>query len=199
MKVRAVQRIQYLIKWKQSSALNTTNAQTGATLTSHQTHTIVWNCTDNTGNVLPDGDYQFWVEFTEDEAQGPFTSYTFTKGTAPVNTNFANQTNFKSVSIVYTPDNIAVESIETLEAVVINNSNARLTMFRVPTVPADNALLQIYEINGRKVFETQYFIDNGELRTFQWVAKDADKAKIYVYRLENGAVVYKGKFYKSIR
>ncbi len=116
-----------------------------------------------------------------------------------VNTNFANQTNFKSVSIVYTPDNIAVESIETLEAVVINNSNARLTMFRVPTVPADNALLQIYEINGRKVFETQYFIDNGELRTFQWVAKDADKAKIYVYRLENVAVVYKGKFYKSIR
>lgn len=197
--MRAIQRIQYLIKWKQSSALNTTNAQTGATLTSHQTHTIVWNCTDNTGNVLPDGDYQFWVEFTEDEAQGPFTSYTFTKGTAPVNTNFANLTNFTNVSIVYTSDNTAVESIETPEAEVINNSNARLTMFRVPTVPADNALLQIYDINGRKVYETQNIIDNGELRTFQWVAKDADKAKIYVYRLENGAEVYKGKFYKSIR
>jgi len=199
MKVMALQRIQYLYKWKQSSVLNTTNAITGSTLTTHATHTISWNCTDNSGNVLPDGEYQFWVEFTESEGQGPYTSFSFTKGTSSANLTFGNSTNFKNVSIVYTPDNSDVETLPQLEARVIHSPNSSLTLFQIPSVEADNAQLQVYDLSGRKVFETQKFIDNGQVRTFQWMTKDADRAKFFVYRIENGSDTYKGKLYKSGR
>jgi flagellar hook assembly protein FlgD len=63
-KVMAANRKQHLVKWVASSGNNSVNATTGATLSNHQTHTITWDCRDVSGNLVPDGTYEIWVEYT---------------------------------------------------------------------------------------------------------------------------------------
>jgi len=102
-KVMATVRKQYLYTWVAASNYNTTDAITGATLTSHQTHTVTWNCKDLSGNIVPDGDYKVWVEFTEQHAQGPVTSFTFTKGPNAMHLTPADQTYFKDIVVDFLP------------------------------------------------------------------------------------------------
>jgi PKD repeat protein len=102
-KVMATVRKQYLYTWVASSNYNTTDAITGATLTSHQTHTITWNCKDLNGNIVPDGDYTVWAEFTDKHAQGPVTHYTFTKGPNSMHLTPPDETYFKDLVVDFTP------------------------------------------------------------------------------------------------
>jgi len=102
-KAMANARKQYLYMWKAASNYNVVDAITGPTLNSHQTHTVSWDCTDLSGNVVVDGDYTVILEFTDKHAQGPFIEVTFNKGTQPVTMNPANQTYIKNISLTYTP------------------------------------------------------------------------------------------------
>ena len=193
MKVMAAQRKQYLYSWIASSNQNVVNATTGATLTSHQTHVITWNCTDNDGNVLPDGEYQFWIEYTDQHAQGPISHFSFNKSTSSVNNNFTDENYFKDISIIYEPVLTTVLDINTLEAKVYNDPLNATVYFSIPSIRAENALLQIYSIDGKKIFETQDFIDNGQFRIFKWTSSNHHE-NVFIYRIENGATEYKGKF-----
>lgn len=103
-KLRADRRKQYLYTWKDRSGQNTVDAVTGATLSSHQLHTITWDGTDVNGNVVPDGDYKVRVEFTDAHAQGPLYSLTFAKGAEEVNLSPANSGKFKNISLAWKPD-----------------------------------------------------------------------------------------------
>jgi PKD repeat protein len=102
-KAMANQRKQYLYTWKAASNYNVVDAITGSTLNSHQTHTVSWNCTDLEGNIVPDGDYTIWVEFTEKHAQGPLYSLTFTKGPNTQSIFPADQTYFKDIQLDFVP------------------------------------------------------------------------------------------------
>ena len=102
-KAMANARKQWLLKWKAASNYNVVDAITGSTLTSHQTHTVTWDCKDLSGNVVVDGDYTIILEFTDKHSQGPFVEVTFNKGTVPVTLNPANQTYIKNISLTYTP------------------------------------------------------------------------------------------------
>jgi PKD repeat protein len=102
-KAMANARKQWLLKWKAASNYNVVDAITGSTLTSHQTHTVTWDCKDLNGNVVVDGDYTVILEFTDKHSQGPFVEVTFNKGTQPVTMNPANQTYIKNISLTYTP------------------------------------------------------------------------------------------------
>jgi len=103
-KAMANQRKQYLYTWKAASNYNVVDAITGSTLTSHQTHTVTWDCTDLDGNVVPDGQYVMYIEFTEEHAQGPLTSIEFTKGTEALTINPPNEPNFINMELTYTPE-----------------------------------------------------------------------------------------------
>lgn len=107
-KAMANQRKQYLYTWRASSNYNVIDAITGPTLTSHQTHTIEWDCTDVDGNIVPDGDYTMLIEFTDKHAQGPLYSIDFTKGTEPVSITPPNQTYFTNMQLTYEPDIAAI-------------------------------------------------------------------------------------------
>ncbi len=102
-KAMANQRKQYLYTWKDASNYNVVDAITGSTLTSHQTHTVTWNCTDLNGTIVPDGDYTVWVEFTGKHAQGPLYNITFTKGSSPQTFTPADQTYFKDIQLNFVP------------------------------------------------------------------------------------------------
>jgi hypothetical protein len=81
---------------------NTVDAVTGATLSSHKTHMVTWNCTDVHGSLVPDGSYSVEFEMTDDNSAGPRTNVSFTKGAMPA-TFTGDQTNFKSIQVVFTP------------------------------------------------------------------------------------------------
>ena len=102
-KAMANQRKQYLYTWKDASNYNVIDAITGPTLTSHQTHTVTWDCTDVDGEIVPDGDYVIWVEFTEKHAQGPLYTITFTKGQDPQTITPPDETYFKDIEFEFTP------------------------------------------------------------------------------------------------
>lgn len=143
-KAMANQRIQYLYTWKASSNYNVVDAITGSTLTSHQTHTVSWDCTDLDGNVVPDGDYTVFVEFTEEHAQGPLFDITFTKDTETISMTPPDETYFKDLSLTFTPlvsdftvDNDVVCQEETIAFIDQSvNANSWLWDFGVGAEPA---------------------------------------------------------------
>ncbi len=102
-KLRAEKRKQYLYTWNVKSGGNVTDATTGATLSSHQTHTVIWDCKDKDGALVPDGEYKVYVEFTEAHVQGPLRMVSFTKGPETVSISPADETNFKDMALQFEP------------------------------------------------------------------------------------------------
>lgn len=114
--------LQYLTRWHAAtSSGNTTGAVTGATLSSHSTHNLTWNCR-NTSNVqVADGNYKIWVEFTETNGAGPYTSVTFTKGASAVHLTPANTTYFHNVVLNFTPTTTVGPPLNLTSSVVVPN------------------------------------------------------------------------------
>ncbi|MCF8371647.1 MAG: DUF2271 domain-containing protein [Bacteroidales bacterium] len=132
---RAVARKQYLYTWIASTGQNEVDATTGATLTSHQTQTITWDCKDLSGNEVPDGDYTIRVEFTDKHAQGPLYSITFTKGATYQHLTPANETNFINIDLEFTPEvaiadfSVNTQSVCTGEDVVFTDNSSLATSY----------------------------------------------------------------------
>ncbi len=102
-KLRAVSRKQYLYTWNTQSGGNVVDAVTGETLLSHQTHTVTWDCKDVNGNLVPDGEYTVYVEFTEAHEQGPLRGIVFTKGSEPLSMTPVDDANFKDLTLSFEP------------------------------------------------------------------------------------------------
>ncbi len=107
-KAMANQRKQYLYTWKAVSNYNVTDAITGSTLSSHQTHTIEWDCTDLDGNIVPDGMYTMRIEFTDKHAQGPLYSIDFMKGTEAIALTPPDQQYFINMEFSYEPEIVLI-------------------------------------------------------------------------------------------
>lgn len=159
-KVMANQRKQHLVKWMASSGNNSVDAITGSTLSNHTTHTVSWDCRDLQGNLVVDGDYQVWVEYTSRNSAsggqpGPSYSYTFTKGTEIVNPVIPNETYFINISLLYEPTGVGITEDQQLTELfqirpnpVVNDFSIALNLTEASYVNAS-----IYDINGRRVME----------------------------------------------
>jgi hypothetical protein len=99
----AVKRSKYLVKWKAASDGNIVDAVTGATRLEHAAHALTWDGTDVNGSLVADGIYRVYIEFTEEDYAGPWTSIEFTKGPSPVTITPANLADFTGQSVTYTP------------------------------------------------------------------------------------------------
>jgi hypothetical protein len=104
LKLRADKRKQYLYTWNNVTSGNTTDAITGATLNSHETHNLNWNLTDAGGNLIADGDYKIRVEYTSAHAQGPLLEIIFNKSAETLSLQPSNATYFENISLNYTPE-----------------------------------------------------------------------------------------------
>lgn len=95
----------HLVNWNAASHGNQVDAVTGATLYSQpQTHHDTWDCTDVNGNVVPNGAYNVYVEFTSNDTAygyGPseVTHVGFQVG-SPQNLNPPNQRYFTNMHLV---------------------------------------------------------------------------------------------------
>jgi len=96
----------HLINWNRVSGGNTVDAVTGATLPNHSAHHVTWNCTNASQQVVPDGQYQLVVEFTEDNsayvfAQQPqLATIPFSKLGKALDFRPADQAHFKNMHVV---------------------------------------------------------------------------------------------------
>jgi hypothetical protein len=148
--LRANQRKQYLYTWRSVSNDNVVDATTGATLTSHQTHTIVWDCTDIDGNVVPDGDYTIRVEFTEKHAQGPLMDVTFTKGTEEQHLTPADEDNFIDMSLDYIPETTGLNSSAKNNIQVHPNPGSGIFKINLPSV--EPYKMDVYDVTGNHIY-----------------------------------------------
>jgi len=163
--VRANQRKQYLYKWMASSNNNVVDATTGATLSSHQTHTVTWDCTDLTGAEVPDGEYHIYVEFTDKHAQGPWTMVTFIKGPDEQHITPEDLPYLKDMQLDFIP---LINSIGTLKdsqnALVFPNPGSGV--FHIQNVfSGQEVSIQLFDIQGKQVFNSsiQNSTPNSEL------------------------------------
>jgi hypothetical protein len=99
----AVKRSKYLVKWKAASNANVVDAVTGATRSQHGPHSLSWDGTDVSGDLVPDGTYRVYMEFTEKNGAGPWTSIDVVKGASPADITPANLAAFTGQHVTYTP------------------------------------------------------------------------------------------------
>jgi hypothetical protein len=73
----------HLIAWKRAThkaEASSVDAVTSATLSAHGPREIRWDGRDPQGRPVPDGNYEFFVEFTESNGRGPLLRVPFHKG-----------------------------------------------------------------------------------------------------------------------
>jgi hypothetical protein len=91
-----------LRQWASQTGSNQVDAISGATQSSHQTHTVTWDCRDLDGELLPYGSYVFHAEVTEG-GQGPYMEIPFEIGTASADFTPPDQDGFLSIRLAYSP------------------------------------------------------------------------------------------------
>jgi hypothetical protein len=106
LQVNADKRKKHLVEWLAALGDTKVDAVTSATLKTHQTSKVVWNCKDAKGNPVPDGKYRIRVEFTEINGAGPSTPkehIEFTVGPTASTVKPKDLDNFKAMSLDYVP------------------------------------------------------------------------------------------------
>ena len=62
-----------------------------------------WNCTDSTGQIVPNGNYEACFEMTEGNGAGPFDCVSFNKSDLAFTLTPESLPSFKKRSLVFTP------------------------------------------------------------------------------------------------
>ena len=104
----AQERKTHLNTWQETtteagSPYNVVDAITGATRTSHTTRNCSWDGTDIDGDLVTDGNYKVWMELTDKNATGNFSSFNFTKGTEAESLTPSDVPSFATISINWIP------------------------------------------------------------------------------------------------
>jgi hypothetical protein len=172
--LQADKRKEWLLTWNDKSKGSTVDATTGATLNSHQTHTVSWDCKDETGTQVADGDYKIVVEFTEAHAQGPLTSVAFTKGpTAEVITP-ADETNFVDLRLEYTVPTTDIADVQAgkQELKIFPNPFTDLTTINFTAAEISPIEFKVYNLKGQLLRDVRYTPGSIGEQTFQWDGTD---------------------------
>jgi hypothetical protein len=128
------------------SIYNVVDAITGVTRTSHGERTCFWEGTDVDGNLVDDGTYYVWMELTDKNGTGNFSSFSFTKGGNIISLSPDNEPSFSSISILWEP--------------LINSTNEELAnLFKIYPNPAKN----IISIQGENFNEVLVYNSIGQL------------------------------------
>ncbi len=174
-KVMANARKQHLVKWNASSGGNVVSATTGATLTSHQTHTITWDGKNAAGTDMPDGIYQVWVEYTSTNSasngnQGPYLTVEFDKGPAIQHITPANATYYQNIVADWVPLGVGTRDLSEAGASVsiFPNPFTSQTTVELTTDRPSQAYISVYDNAGHRVAELLNDSFSAGTRTYTW-------------------------------
>jgi hypothetical protein len=150
----------HLATWTSRTGSNLVDATTGATLATHGTVSFIWNGTDVSGNIVPDGTYNVWVEmaWAASLTTGKTVAiYSFTKGTNSFSLTPANTANFYGINLTWTPSGTtSIESeIQDKEIRVFPNPTKGLLNIDFKTA-APVCLVQVINETGVLVFTKSF-------------------------------------------
>lgn len=151
----AATRKTHLNTWEASttaagSIYNTTDAITGATKTSHGTRTCTWDGTNISGTVVPDGNYKVWMELTDKNSTGNYSSFSFTKGSSSEQLTPSNVPSFSSISLEWIPTTTQITEIQSDDFTIFPNPTSGAF-----TVKGDHILsIEIRNVLGDVVQKT---------------------------------------------
>lgn len=163
--VYAKDRKGYLYKWQGSSGGDKTDAVTGATLTSHQTHSVTWNLKNIAGQTLPQGSYLLCMEMTSMDGQGPYREISFTVGSDSYTLTPADGNNFKNISIAYKSSGTSVDEP------TLNHADDLLKIVTDPLTGGITALIslekdsettiELFDVSQKKLSSTKRKLNEG--------------------------------------
>jgi hypothetical protein len=196
LKLNADKRKQYLYTWNSKSTGNTTDAITGATLSSHQSHSLNWNMHDVSGNVVSDGDYSLRVEYTSAHAQGPLLSVNFNKSTSSVSLQPSDASYFKTISLSWVPENttgIGAGIFITTPRIWPNPIKDKFSL-EISSNSNQLIIISIYDMNLRKL-QSLYegYIEEGVTRKSFQIDNSSLKEGNYFIVFENGNSIHAEK------
>lgn len=121
-------RANYLYQWNAVKAGDTyVDGFSGATISTWGTFAVTWDGRDKNNVLLPDGTYKFWVEMTDYNGQGPYTTngIAFVKGAAGVTNTYPDAGAYiTGMSVAYVPlHDVGVSAITPNVAVANTNIN----------------------------------------------------------------------------
>ncbi|MDP2422727.1 MAG: DUF2271 domain-containing protein [Bacteroidales bacterium] len=107
---------QYLTNFRNttSGTYNAIDAITGPTIPNHISHTVYWDGKDVNGNLVSDGNYRVYIEFTSANATGKLHFLQFVKGPLEQTLNPASQPNFTNMSLKWSPQGVGIEDEKTI-------------------------------------------------------------------------------------
>lgn len=174
-KVMASARKQHLVKWNASSAGNSVSATTGATLSSHQTHTITWDGKNASGIDMPDGNYQIWVEYTSTNSAsngnaGPSTMVEFTKGTAYQHITPVDITYYQSMVLDWVPNNVGIDDLTNAgaEAIAFPNPMSDKLFIHLKLDKKSQVGIYIFNLQGKKISVIEEDIKTAGIYNLEW-------------------------------
>ncbi len=187
---------QYLTNFRNATGntFNVIDAITGPTLPNHITHSVSWDGKDVNGNLVPDGNYRIYIEFTSANATGKLHYIPFSKGPQAQTLTPANQTNFTNMSLQWIPKSTVGIQDELANTIIFDcfpnpfSEYAHIALRSESKLPVN---VKIYDNLGRNL---RHFIFNPKARSdeneFTWDGKDmsghiVDKG-IYFFIAEQG-------------
>lgn len=98
----------YLSHWDDATSdagarYDTTDAVSGATLSSHDTRTATWDATRFDNGNLPDGAYSVCMELTDKNATGNYSCFEFNKGVSNDLASPGDTPSFSDVTLDWSP------------------------------------------------------------------------------------------------
>ncbi len=106
----AATRITHLNKWQATtnaagSQFNIVDAITGATRPNHDVRNCSWNATNFNGELVMDGTYYVWMELTDKNGTGNFSSFPFTKNATAEMLSPTDVPSFSAIELNWVPQN----------------------------------------------------------------------------------------------
>ena len=192
---------QHLVKWNQMTGGNYQNSLpyplTGASYNSHVTTNVSWDLTDiDNQTLLPDGNYRVYVEFTENNSQGPtadgpWIMYEFTKGPNAQSQFPADTQYFHDVELIFNPlTDVDDEELQITNYDLRNYPNpfnpSTTIYYNVSRKDAKDAKIEIFNSKGQKV-KTSSGILSGVEGSITWNGND-----------DNGNAVSSGTYFAKL-
>lgn len=151
----AQDRITHLNTWQASTSaasteFNTTDAITGATKSSHAARECTY-ATDYNGSIMPDGEYFLWMELTDKNGTGNYSSFSFTKNDIEELQTPANVPSFSNISINWIPSGVSVQTINKPFSLNIH-PNPGNGIFFIEGENIDE--IEVRSISGKLIFKT---------------------------------------------
>ncbi len=184
----------HLTAWVAKSNKNLVDATTGATLTSYDTRSVIWDGTDVNRNVVADGTYKVFIEMgwgRDKTTQHAVTSFTFTKGADLVQLNPTGDSNYSDVMIEWKPTVTFVNQFkhDNTIAVYPNPTKGKVTLDFVNTVESAKVTVEnesgisVYNNLLKKDFAGILTIDLTGIAEGLYFIKIQTKDSQYVYKL----------------